>query len=176
MVAVPELETLRLVLGGHRREHFADLLEMWSEPEVTRHIGGRPFTREEIWTRLLRYVGHWQMCGFGYWTAHEKATGRFVGELGFADYKRDMEPDLAGTPEIGWVLSPSAHGRGLATEAVRAILAWGDEHLPLARTWCLIRPGNLASLAVAGKVGYREFGRTTYKGSDCILLDRVKHD
>ena len=41
--------------------------------------------------------------GFGYWVAEEKATGAFLGEIGFADYQRDLEPRLDGVPEAGWV-------------------------------------------------------------------------
>jgi RimJ/RimL family protein N-acetyltransferase len=47
--------------------------------------------------------------GFGYWVAEEKETGKFVGEIGFADYKRNLEPSLKGVPEIGWVLAGHAH-------------------------------------------------------------------
>ncbi len=63
---------------------------MWADPEVTRYIGGKPLTEEESWARLLRYVGHWSLLGFGYWVVEEKTTGNFIGEVGFADYKRDL--------------------------------------------------------------------------------------
>lgn len=66
-LAVPTLETERLILRGHGVDDFGDSAAMWAEPEVVRHIGGRPFTREESWSRLLRYIGHWSALGFGYW-------------------------------------------------------------------------------------------------------------
>jgi RimJ/RimL family protein N-acetyltransferase len=54
-----------------------------------------------------------------------------VGDIGFADFKRDFEGaekfDLKGLPEMGWVLSPSVHGKGYATEAVSAALAWAED-------------------------------------------------
>ena len=81
---IPAVDTARLTLRGHRIEDFDECAAMWGDPEVTRHIGGRPFTEEEVWTRLLRYVGHWSLLGFGYWVIREKATHRFVGEAGFA--------------------------------------------------------------------------------------------
>lgn len=170
--SIPPLETERLVLRGHRAEDFLDCTAMWGDPEVTRFIGGRAFPRDEVWTKLLRYVGHWAVSGFGYWVLEDKRTGRFVGEVGFADFKREMQPSIEGTPETGWVLSPWAHGRGLATEAVRAALAWGRTHLPSQRTVCLISPENLASIRVAEKCGYREFHRTTYKGQPTLLFER----
>src|SRR5271155_1325808 len=171
-VEIPILETERLKLRGHRLEDFVDCAAMWADPEVTRFIGGKPFTEEESWTRLLRYVGHWSLLGFGYWVAEEKATGNFVGEMGFADYKRDLEPSLKGTPEIGWALASHAHGKGYATEAVRAAVAWGDAHFPSARTACIIAPENLASVRIAVKCGYREFTHTTYKGRPTVMYVR----
>ena len=170
--AIPGIETERLTLRVHRLEDFVDSTAMWGDPEVTRYIGGRPFPKEEVWTKLLRYVGHWSVMGFGYWVIRDRATGRFVGEVGFADFKRDIQPSLEGAPEIGWALAPWAHGKGLATEAVRASVAWGVTHFESGRTVCLISPENLASIRVAEKCGYKEFKRTTYKGQPTILFER----
>jgi RimJ/RimL family protein N-acetyltransferase len=169
---VPVIETARLRLRGHRQEDFENCASLWSDPMVTRYIGGKPFSPEEVWARLLRYVGHWRWLGFGYWVIEELATGAFAGELGFADYKRDMEPSLNGAPELGWVLSPRVHGQGYATEAVRAVQAWGDDNLSPARTVCLIQPDNAASLRVANKCGFKEFRRTSYKGHPTIVFER----
>ncbi|MGO4387586.1 GNAT family N-acetyltransferase [Microvirga sp. 2YAF29] len=169
---VPVIETERLVLRGHRAQDFADCLALWSDPQVTRFIGGRPSTQEEVWSRLLRYIGHWSLLGFGYWAAEERATGRFVGELGFADFKRQIEPPLDGIPESGWALSPEVHGKGYATEALKAVLAWGDGHFGPIRTACIISPENVPSIRVAEKCGYRELQRTAYKDNPTIMYVR----
>src|SRR5271170_6408856 len=105
----PVLETKRLTLRGHRLNDFAACAAMWADPVVTRHIGGKPITEEEAWTKFLRYVGHWDLLGFGYWVVQEKATGKFAGEIGFADYKRDLEASLKHLPEIGWVFASDYH-------------------------------------------------------------------
>ncbi len=139
---------------------------------MTRFIGGRPFTQEEIWARLVRYVGHWVLLGYGYWVVTDKKTGCFLGEVGFADFKRDIEPSFEGMPEIGWVLAAHAHGRGYATEAVRAAIAWGDDHFKASRTVCIIAPENRSSIRVAEKCGYREFLHTTYKDKPTIMFVR----
>jgi RimJ/RimL family protein N-acetyltransferase len=169
---VPVLETARLKLRGHRLDDFAACAAMWADPVVTRHIGGKPFTEEESWSRLLRYAGHWAMLGFGYWVVEEKATGCFAGEIGFADYKRDIEPSLQDIPEIGWAFATPVHGRGYATEAARAVVAWGDAHFGACQTGCIIHPENLASIRVAEKCGYVELQRTTYKKQPTILFLR----
>jgi RimJ/RimL family protein N-acetyltransferase len=169
---IPVLTTARLTLRGHGLDDFADCVRLWSDPVVTQYISARPFTQEEIWTRLLRYTGHWSLMGFGYWMVRETATDRFVGEVGFAEHRRELIPSIAGIPEIGWVLTPSAHGQGFATEAVRAAVDWGDARFGRSRTVCLIHPDNGPSLRVAEKAGYRERVRTTYKDAPTILLER----
>ncbi len=170
---IPTIETGRLRLRAHRPEDFAECSAMWALPEVVRYIGGKPFTGEDVWARLLRYAGHWQWMGFGFWALEEKSTGAFAGELGFAEFKRELEPSIQGIPEVGWVLAPHAHGKGYATEAVQAAIAWGDECFGRKRTVCLIHPENSPSLRVARKCGYKEFHRTTYKGQPTILLERL---
>jgi len=169
---VPVLETERLRLRGHRLDDFANCAAMWADPLVIRYIGGKPLSEEEAWTRFLRYAGHWWLLGFGYWVAEEKATGNFVGEIGFADYRRAIEPSLKGVPEIGWVLALGAHGKGFATEAVRAVVKWGDERFESARTTCIIAPDNLASIRVAEKCGYRQTRVASYKGHPTLMFER----
>jgi RimJ/RimL family protein N-acetyltransferase len=171
-VNVPVIETARLRLRGHRADDFVASAAMWAEPEVTRFIGGRPFTEEETWARLLRYVGHWNLLGFGYWIVEEKATGAFVGEVGFADYKRDIDPPLDGIPEVGWALASAAQGKGYATEAVKAVLGWGDAHFGAVKTVCMIGPQNKTSIRVAEKCGYRPWRKAVYKGKDTVVFQR----
>jgi RimJ/RimL family protein N-acetyltransferase len=171
-MTIPNLETARLTLRGPTLEDFADSLAMWSDPVVVRYFGRPPFGEEEVWARLLRYVGHWALLGFGYWIVVEKNTDRFVGEVGFTDLHREIEPSLEGTPEIGWCLAPWAHGQGFATEAVKAVLAWGDHHFGPIPTACIIAPENTPSLRVAEKSGYNESCRTTYKGQPTLILHR----
>lgn len=144
---------------------------MWADPVVKLHIGGRPSTSEESWFRLLRYGGLWPLLGFGYWAVEERATGRFVGDVGFADFHREVTPSFDGAPEAGWVVASWAHGRGYGTEAVRAALAWGDAHFTVPAV-CMIDPGNDASIKVASKCGFVEYARTTFKGGPAVLFRR----
>jgi RimJ/RimL family protein N-acetyltransferase len=104
--------------------------------------------------------------------AEEKATGTFVGEIGFADYKRELEPSLKGIPEIGWVLASQAHGKGYATEAARAVIKWGEAHFGAVRTACIIAPEHRASIQVASKCGYRNPIPSMYKGHSVLIFYR----
>lgn len=177
---IPVLLTPRLRLRGHREADLADALAMWRAPEVVRYIGGRPFTEEEVWQRFLRYVGHWAILGFGYWVIEDRATGRFMGEAGAGDARRALEPAWGAVMEIGWALDPWAHGKGLATEAVGAVLGWVDEQRAKGpagvaagrRVVCMIEEGNTASQRVAAKVGFRRYGVGRYQGEMVGLYER----
>jgi RimJ/RimL family protein N-acetyltransferase len=169
---IPVVETARLLLRGHLLEDFAPCATMWADAAVVRYTVGQPLTPEDVWARMLRYAGHWSLLGFGYWAMQEKSTGKFVGELGFADLKREMQPCIEGLAELGWILSPSAHGKGYATEATRAAIEWGQNHFQGRKMVCIIDPENAPSLRVAQKCGFRETLRTTYKGMPTILFER----
>jgi RimJ/RimL family protein N-acetyltransferase len=145
---------------------------MWTDPSVTRHISGRPSTQEETWGRILRYAGHWAYLNFGYWAIEERTSGDFIGEVGFADHHRNMEPSLTDMPEIGWVIITQARGKGYATEAVMAALAWGDASFGARRTSCVIAPENTASIRVAEKCGYQPWMETQYHGQPALLFVR----
>ncbi len=171
-MAIPIIETERLIMRAHNLTDLEECVAMWADPDVVRHVGGAPCSRQVTWGRMQRYVGHWVMMGYGFWALEQRSTGRFVGEVGFADFKRDLKPSLDGTPEIGWVLASAMHRRGLATEAVTAAIAWGDVHIESDRSACVINPGNAASIRLAHKMGYREFARTEYKDRPAILFER----
>ena len=169
---VPAIETPRLRLRAHRADDHAACLAIWSDPEVVRHIGGRPFTAEEVWKRLLQYLGMWGLLGYGYWAVEERDSGRYIGDIGFADLRREIQPSLQGMLECGWVLSPQAHGHGYASEAVAAISAWGQKHFADRRMVCIISPENQASIRVAEKAGYRLWQPATYHDSPTLVFAR----
>ena len=167
------LETERTILRAHALDDFDAYAQMWADPVVCRFIGGKVRTREENWMRFLRHAGLWSLIGYGYWAIEDKATGRFIGEAGFHDMKRDITPSLEGMPEAGWVLASEAHGKGIASEVVSRMVTWADETFGGARTVCIIAPENGPSLNVAFRAGYAEVLRTTYHGEPTILLERL---
>ena len=169
---IPVLETERLILRGHLIADFPAYAAMWADPDVTRFIGGVPLAEEDAWGKFLRTFGQWDVMGFGFWSILEKQSGTRIGEVGFLEGRRDIVPSLKGVPECGWALVPAAHRKGYATEAVRAVLAWGDAHFGRVRMACIISPENAPSLRVAEKTGFREALRTTYKNTPTVLMYR----
>jgi len=151
----PTLETPRLRMRGHKSEDLNASLAMWSTPAVYRYTSGKPTTREECRARLLRAAGHWALEGYGYWLVEERASGAFVGEVGFSDFMRDMTPPIDGTMEAGWVLSAEHHRKGYGSEAVTAAIAWARRERPGQPMTCLIHPDNAPSIGLAQKCGVR---------------------
>lgn len=165
------IETERLVLDLPGLADFEDFAEMWGDPQTTRHVGG-PCHRNDIWLRLLRLAGLWPLLGYGYWAVHEKSGGRFVGNLGFADFHRELEPPHPCAPEAGWVFARWAHGRGYAREALTAAFAWFDASAAAGPCHCLIDPENAPSLRLAAAFGFSDARAVIFKDATTLLLTR----
>jgi len=170
------IETERLILDAHTIDDFEPLAAMWAEPEVVKFISGRPSTAQESWMRLLRYGGLWPLLGYGFWAVREKSSGRFVGDLGFADFHRQIEPPITGVPEAGWVLATWAHGHGFANEALGAALSWLDARTSIDRSVCLISPDNRVSIRLAERHGYLMSARIAFQGEDTLLFTRPRQN
>ncbi len=169
-----EMRTPRLRMAPPRPEDFFESCALWSDEDVTRFLGGRAQTEEEVWSRLLRYIGHWSVMGYGYWVVREAGTGRFVGEVGFADKRRPLPAPFGDSPEAGWALMPWAHGQGLASEALAAALLFADARFLEDRTVCMIDPLNLSSSRLALRHGFRPFGAESYRGAPLDLFERIR--
>lgn len=172
MTAIPPLETTHLRLRAHTVADFDACSAMWADPNVVRYIGGKPSTPSQTWQRILTYMGLWKALSYGYWAIEEKRTGKFIGEIGFADFKRDIAASMREVPEIGFALASDAHGKGYATQALRAVLDWGDAHLPSKRTVALVSEGNAVSLHMLQQAGYAIFDKAEFNGSPVLFLER----
>jgi RimJ/RimL family protein N-acetyltransferase len=115
-----------------------------ADEAVARHIGGA-VSRAACVEKLARLTRQWREQGYGWWGARERDT--LVGWVGFRE-----EP--YGPAEIGWILRSGHWGRGLATEAAAAVIAYGFGALGFPAITCLIRPENAASLRLARRLGF----------------------
>jgi RimJ/RimL family protein N-acetyltransferase len=170
----PRLETERLILRAHVAADLEACLAFWCDPGVYEYIAGKPSSREEIWRGILRHIGQWQVVGFGFWLIEDRASQAFVGEVGFLDCKRDLTPSMDETPEVGWALYPTWQNQGLALEAMRTVMLWGDQHLEQTTTACIISPKNKRSLGLAGKLGFKPVTDVVYRGETEVLHHRQK--
>ena len=174
MEEVPRVETARLVMDAHTADDLAPLAEMWADAPVIRHITGRPATRQESWMRLLRYRGLWPVLGYGYWALRDKDSGRFMGDLGFADFRRVLQPSIDNMPEAGWVLAAWAHGKGYAREALTAAVGWLDAQPCGDRSVCLVDVNNHVSVQLARGAGYGAAVEVDFQGEPSLLLTRPR--
>jgi RimJ/RimL family protein N-acetyltransferase len=166
------LETPRLILRPHTLADFPVFAAMRADPVVMKYMGSGPIGEEDAWLKFQSMAGHWQMLGYGTWALEEKAAGAVIGGIGFADKKRPKEHAASGAPEMGWSLAASAHGKGFASEALGAALGWGREFFGPARIVCVINNDNAASVRLAERHGFRQFGQATRNGQPRLVFER----
>jgi RimJ/RimL family protein N-acetyltransferase len=177
MKEAPTLETERLILRGFRREDFDAIYANGADPDITRYMGGPITSRTAAWEKFLRGPAMWPMIGYGMWIAERRSDGAVLGQIGFADFMREMDPPLADIPEMAWMLGKQAqdvHGRGLGygSEALAAVLVWGDAHLAASKFQCIISPNNEPSLRLAKSSGFKKIRIGSYKGEATVILER----
>lgn len=169
------IETERLLMRRPIAADFPDFAEMARDPTMFTYSEREgAMTGEEAWALLLRHIGYWSSRGYGVFALEEKATGRFVGQVGASDFRRELGADFDPWPELTWSVAAPARGRGLATEAVAAALDWLRAQAAPPRSVCLIHEANAPSLRVADKLGYKELRRCRYRGYPAILFERVE--
>jgi RimJ/RimL family protein N-acetyltransferase len=162
------LETDRLILRMWRPSDFDAYAAMCADPEVMRYLGGNIFDKAQAWRHMAFLVGHWELLGYGHWAVEEKATGDFVGRIGF------MNPDGWPGFEIGWTLRRQSWGRGYATEAAKRALTYGFDELDKDHVISLIHPDNRGSKRVAERLGEKLEGQTELMGIQLLIygIDR----
>ncbi len=162
------LETDRLILRMFREEDFENYANLTADPEVMRFLGGKTFDRLEAWRHMAFLIGHWHLRGYGHWAVEEKASGNFVGRIGF------LNPAEWPGFELGWTLAREYWGRGYATEGARRALKYGFNELDRPHIISLIHPDNNSSIRVAERLGEKVEGKTQLLGHEVLLygIDR----
>ena len=150
---IPVLETARLRLRPYRVDDLDDAAAMWGNEAYVRFIGQRTRTRPEVWKTIQSMIGSWALLGYGYWVI-ETRESEFVGEIGFLEGLRSMNPSHTGLPEAGWGLAPRHWGQGYANEALGAVLDWFDVSLSAPASVCIIDPAHAASIRIAVRHGF----------------------
>jgi len=142
----PTLETDRLILRPPGAEDFGSWAAFLADPVAARFIGGvQP--PGGAWRSLATMAGSWVISGFGNFSVIEKATGRWIGRAG------PWYPHGWPGPEVGWGFVRSAWGYGYATETALCCLDFVFGSLDWDRVVHPIDPANVASVAVAKRIG-----------------------
>ncbi|UUZ81130.1 GNAT family N-acetyltransferase [Paenibacillus sp. P26] len=155
------LETDRLLIREFRPEDLNDVHSYASNPIVVRYMIWGPNTEEETRGFLERAMEmqrqeprqDYEMAVI------RKEDGRLIGGCGL----HISEPRQG---EIGYCFHPDYWGKGYATEAARALLAFGFRGLGLHRIYATCRPENTGSAKVMQRIGM------TYEGH---IREHMRH-
>ena len=143
-MAVPG-PTPRLVFRTWRDDDLAFALALFGDARVTALVGG-PFDEAQIQARLAAEIANERAHGFQYWPIFANTV--FVGCCG-------LKPRAPRVPELGFYLVPSAHGKGYAVEAARAVIDFAFDHLHAESIFAGHHPSNAASRRTLEKLGFR---------------------
>lgn len=140
------IETDRLRLRPLTTADVDAFVALHQDARVNRFVG--TYTRRQALERLTAIERQWATRGHGLCAVEHKETGEFIGRCGLQYWRQFDEVEAA------WTLRAEAWGQGYATEAARAAVDWGFEHLGLGAVTAMIRTGDDASERVAGRLGF----------------------
>lgn len=156
MTTVFETDRLRAV--HWRDDHAEAAFAAYSLPEFVRFLGNPTPHPDLAYTKKwIGRIGELQAGQLhGFWAVEQRDSGDVVG----ATLCQPL-PGGAGEHEIGWHVFPAHQRHGYATEIGRGAAAYGFGSLGLDEVFAVVVPDNVASLAVAHKLGMTPLGRTT---------------
>ncbi len=162
------LKTGRLQLRLLTPTDIPSLIELWTNPEVTRYMGG-PRDAAKLQQGFTEDLNNPIPETYDLWPVIETSTGQVVGHCGLLAKEIDHQPEL----ELIYLIVQSAWGQGYATEITLALKQYAVEQLKLSRLVALIDPHNTASERVALKVGLQFEKMVTRPGGKVMKLYAV---
>jgi RimJ/RimL family protein N-acetyltransferase len=168
-IAGPVITTARLSLHRLTPDDIDFVATMLGDPEVMRFYP-HPLSRDEARDWIERQIERYAQDGHGLWLVRGRATGEPVGQAGLSM----QEVDGVRRPEIGYLLHRPFWGLGYATEAAAATRDWAFETRGHPEVTSLIRPENLRSRAVAGRLGMAVWGATLWAGIEHLVYGMTR--
>ncbi len=142
------IETERLILREIDPERdFEGWAKTMADENTVRYLGSKPMSRALAWRNMAMVIGHQAIRGYGFFSVENRKTGEWVGRIG------PWFPDGWPAPEVGWTISPDHLRQGYAFEAARASIDYAFNTLGWSRIIHVIVEGNVASIALAKKLG-----------------------
>jgi RimJ/RimL family protein N-acetyltransferase len=146
------LTTERLRLRPWEESDFEAYAALNADPIVMEHFPS-PMTREQSDASARRLMAGMEAQGWGLWALEAIGGESFIGFTGLA--VPTFESWFTPCTEVGWRLARRAWGRGYATEAARAALAFGFRELGLPQIVSFTALSNQRSIAVMERLGMR---------------------
>ncbi|SOC15489.1 ribosomal-protein-alanine N-acetyltransferase [Ureibacillus xyleni] len=174
----PVIETKRLILREVSIEDASSILTYLSDEEVMTYYGLEPFQSiNDALDEIAWYQSILNNKTGIRWGITLKEQGVVIGSCGFHNYVSQHF-----RTEIGFELSKEQWGKGIATEAVAAIINYGFEQMNFQRIEALIEPPNLPSQKLVEKLGFiregllRSYEYTNGKFDDLYMYSLLKQD
>lgn len=144
------VETDRLIIRHLRSEDLDQLFEVCGDSEIMLYVGnGQPLSREQTQKWIEKSQENYRKYGFGCLAVAEKEGDRLIGYCGL------VNPTIDGEAEIIYAFKKQYWGKGLASEAAKAVLDFGLKQCGLRRVVATIDPNNHASIRIVEKWGMR---------------------
>lgn len=147
---MPVLKTVRLWLREMRPEDSDALAAVLSDPIAMVHYPA-PFSPGQVEQWIAWNEANYAQFGFGLWAVVRKDTGECIGDCGLTWQALDGPNDRH--LEVGWHICRDQWNQGYATEAGRACRDYASAALRQPHLISIIGVHNLASQAVAAKLG-----------------------
>ena len=159
------LTTERLLLRPLEPDDLDTLIEVLGDPVAMRYYPA-PFDRDRVAAWIEGARRSYRDNGFGPWAVIRRSNGRFLGDCG--PMLQTVEGQVI--PEVGYHIVPAEQGRGYATEAAGACVAWVFANTSFDIVCSLVIPENAPSRAVAAKVhaSMREFTWAKHDRTMCL--------
>jgi [ribosomal protein S5]-alanine N-acetyltransferase len=148
------LESERLLFRDHEPADLDAYCDMEADPEVRRYVGGAPRPRDAAERKFREGLRKPSADRMSMWATVLKLEGRYIGRCGVYPHFTSDGRIIAGEGTLGFYLARAYWGRGLATEAGRALVNFGFIELGLSRIVTAVQVGNNASVRVLEKLGF----------------------
>ena len=170
-MTIPTLTTERLILRPFVHEDLAELAAIHAEESFWWYPMRSGMTTEQTAGFLVRTIERYTSDGYGIEALIDRESGAMIGWAGLA--VPHFMPAVLPAVEVGWRLSGPFRGRGLATEAGAAAVAWGFTEGGLSRLVSIYEPENVASGKVMEHLGFTPFLTTTGEmhGEDIVVTE-----
>lgn len=156
----------RLIMRRFRQDDLRDFYEYAAEPDVGPNAGWKPHESMEESQNIL---DDFMKPDSGIFAITDRETGKVVGSMGLSDDPKRVGENVK---EIGYVLAKPYWGRGLMTEAVKALLGFGFGKLRLEMMTVYHFPFNDRSRRVIEKCGFRSEG-TLRRGFENYMGEKL---
>ncbi|WP_449536417.1 GNAT family N-acetyltransferase [Ferdinandcohnia sp. Marseille-Q9671] len=174
----PVIETDRLILRQITKDDAESILVYLSNKDVMKHYGLEPFTSiDEALDEVSWYQSIFEKKTGIRWGITLKEEGTVIGSCGFLNIAQQHSRS-----EVGFELSKEYWGKGIASEALEAVITYGFEQLNLQRIQALIEPPNTSSQRLVESKGFikegllRSYEFTCGKFDDLLMYSMLKQD